>query len=136
MQDGTFDAVEYLPPVHAVHVVAPVPVPVLVMDPALQSVQDGTFDAVENLPPVHAVHVVAPVSVPVSVMDPALHILQLVALVTQMSGWYLPSTQCVQLLQSGLPHVAPLPHWEHVAVALTTQNASARVNLAAYNDGI
>jgi len=36
VQDETLDAVEYLPAVHAVHVVAPVPGPVLVMDPGAQ----------------------------------------------------------------------------------------------------
>ena len=96
MQASTFDAVEYLPSAHAVHVVAPVPMPVSVMDPAaqvwqaeaevwfvklwyvpaLQSVQDATSDAVEYLPPVHAVHVVAPVFVPLSVMDPAAQVEQ------------------------------------------------------------
>ena len=40
MQDVTLDAVEYLPAVHAVHVVAPVPAPVLVIFPAAQVWQD------------------------------------------------------------------------------------------------
>jgi len=36
LQDATLDAVENVPGVHAVQVVAPVPVPVLVIDPAAQ----------------------------------------------------------------------------------------------------
>ena len=47
VQAATFDAVEYLPVAHAVHVVAPAVVPVFVMEPAAQVVQDATFDAVE-----------------------------------------------------------------------------------------
>jgi hypothetical protein len=39
VHDATFDAVECLPAAHAVHVVAPVPGPVLVMDPAAHVVQ-------------------------------------------------------------------------------------------------
>ena len=73
MHAATFDAVEYLPTAHAVHVVALVLVPVLVMDPAAQSEHDATFEAVEYLPAEHAVHVVAPALVPVSVIEPAAH---------------------------------------------------------------
>ena len=93
MHCATFDAVEYLPTAHAVHVVAPVLVPVFVIEPAAhcaqslvsfepvvpvyvpgaQSVHAATFDAVEYLPTAHAVHVVPPVLVPVSVMEPAAH---------------------------------------------------------------
>ena len=96
MQDVTLDAVEYVPAVHAVHVVAPLSMPVLVIFPApqveqsdccvlpfslwyvptLQSVQDATLDAVEYFPPSHAVHVVAPVPVPASVMFPAAQVKQ------------------------------------------------------------
>ena len=92
VQAATLDAVENVPAVQAVHVVAPVPAPVFVMDPAahvmqslcwvcpfilwyvpaLQSVQAATLDAVEYFPAVQAVHVVAPVLVPVFVIDPAL----------------------------------------------------------------
>ena len=92
VQAATLDAVENVPAVQAVHVVAPVPAPVFVMDPAAhvmqslcwvcpfilwyvpasQLVQAATLDAVENVPAVQAVHVVAPVLVPVFVIDPAL----------------------------------------------------------------
>ena len=55
------------------HVVAPVLVPVFVIEPASQSVHDGTFEAFEYLPASHAVHVVAPVEEPLSVIEPAAH---------------------------------------------------------------
>ena len=70
---ATFDAVEYLPTAHAVHVVAPVPVPASVMEPAVQSVHDATFDAVEYLPAAHASHFVAAADKPVFVIEPAAH---------------------------------------------------------------
>ena len=41
------DAVEYFPTAHNVHVVAPVPAPLSVIDPAAQAVQISTSDAVE-----------------------------------------------------------------------------------------
>ena len=41
------DAVEYFPTAHNVHVVAPVPAPLSVIEPAAQAVQISTFDAVE-----------------------------------------------------------------------------------------
>ena len=73
MHAVAFDAVEYLPTAHTVHVVAPVLVPVFVIEPAAQSAHDGTFDAFEYLPASHAVHVVAPVEEPLSVIEPAAH---------------------------------------------------------------
>ena len=73
MHAATFDAVEYLPTAHTVHVVAPVLVPVFVIEPASQSEHDGTFEAFEYLPASHAVHVVAPVDAPLSVIEPAAH---------------------------------------------------------------
>ena len=76
MHAATFDAVEYLPTAQSVHVVAPVPVPASVMEPAAQSVHDATFDAVEYLPAAHASHFVAPADRPVLVIEPARHALQ------------------------------------------------------------
>ena len=73
---ATFDATEYLPTAHAVHVVAPVLVPASVIEPAAQSMHDGTFDFVEYLPSAHAVHALAPALVPVSVVEPDTHTLQ------------------------------------------------------------
>ena len=66
-----FDAVEYLPTAHSVHVVAPIPVPVSVIDPAAHALHAATFDAIEYLPAVHAVHEIAPATVPLPVIEPA-----------------------------------------------------------------
>ena len=73
---ATFDAVEYLPTAHAVHVVAPVPVPASVIEPAAQSVHVDSVDFVEYLPAAHSSHVVAPALMPVLVIEPARHALQ------------------------------------------------------------
>ena len=48
VQAATFEAIEYLPAVHGVHAEAPVPVPVFVIEPALQMVHESTFDCEEN----------------------------------------------------------------------------------------
>jgi hypothetical protein len=45
VHDATFDAVEYLPATHTVHVVAPALVPVSVIEPAAHTLQAATFDA-------------------------------------------------------------------------------------------
>ena len=76
VHEATFDAVEYLPTAHAVHVVPPVLVPASVIEPAAQSMHDGTFDFVEYLPSAHAVHALAPALVPVLVIEPDTHTLQ------------------------------------------------------------
>ena len=73
---ATFDAVEYLPTAHAVHVVAPVLVPASVIEPAAQSVHVESVDFFEYLPAAHSSHVVAPALVPVLVIEPARHALQ------------------------------------------------------------
>ena len=82
------DAVEYFPEEHTVHALAPVPVPVFVIEPGLQEMQavlpctfwywpagqlmqEATFDAVEYFPVAHFEQVFAPVLVPVLVIDPA-----------------------------------------------------------------
>ena len=66
----TFDAVEYLPTPHAVHVVAPAFVPVFVIEPAAHTMHAATSDAVEYLPTAHAVQVLAPALAPVFVIEP------------------------------------------------------------------
>ena len=76
MHAATFDAVEYLPTAHVVHVVAPVLVPVFVIEPAAQSEHDFTSEASEYLPASHFAHAVAPALVPLSVLEPATHTLQ------------------------------------------------------------
>ena len=72
----TFDAVEYLPPAHAVHELAPGNDPVFVIEHAVPSIHDATFDLVEYLPALHAVHAFAPAPAPLSVVEPATHTLQ------------------------------------------------------------
>ena len=76
MQEATFDAVEYLPTAHAVHVVAPVPVPASVIEPAAQPAHVESVEFVEYLPAAHSSHVVAPAPVPILVIEPARHALQ------------------------------------------------------------
>ena len=71
VHEATFDAVEYLPTVHAVHIVAPSAEPVFVIEPAAQVVHDATLDASEYVPAPHDVQLAAPVAAPVSVIEPA-----------------------------------------------------------------
>ena len=71
MHDAAAEVAEYLPAPHSVHELAPVLVPVFVIEPAPQSMHDATFDVVEYLPAAHAVHAVAPAATPVSVIEPA-----------------------------------------------------------------
>ena len=53
MHAVTFDAVEYLPTAHTVHVLAPVPVPVFVIEPAAHSMHVESVDAAEYSPAGH-----------------------------------------------------------------------------------
>ena len=76
MHDVLFEAVEYLPAAHAVHVVAPVVLPVFVIEPAAHAMHVATFDAVEYLPAAHPVHAMAPANAPALVIDPAAHAVQ------------------------------------------------------------
>ena len=76
VQAATFESVEYLPTAHRVQMLAPAPVPVFVIEPALQSAHDESVDFSEYLPAAHAVHFVAPAEEPVSVIEPAAHSLQ------------------------------------------------------------
>ena len=84
---ATVEAVLNLAVEHAEHVVAPVPVSVLVTDPAAQAVQlfavheaeqPAPVDGVKRyLPAAQAMHDVAPVLEPVLVMEPAAQAVQL-----------------------------------------------------------
>ena len=67
------DAVEYLPTAHAIQVLAPVPVPVFVIEPAAQLMHADSVDAVEYIPAAHGVQELAPAAVPVFVIDPLRH---------------------------------------------------------------
>ena len=72
------DLVEYRPVLHFVHEVAPAPLPVSVIEPALQAEQASTADAVEYSPATQAMHALAPAALPVSVREPAWHCRQYV----------------------------------------------------------
>ena len=73
MHAAILDAVEYLPTAHAVHVVAPLLLPVSVIDPAAHLMHEATSDATEYSPASHAMHEMAPGLAPVSVIEPAKH---------------------------------------------------------------
>ena len=67
---ATFEPIENLPTAHGVQILAPVPVPVFVIEPAPQSVHEESVDFAEYLPAAHAVHFVAPTKEPVFVIEP------------------------------------------------------------------
>ena len=107
-----------MPAAHAVHVVAPVAVPVFVIEPAAQSMQsdasfepvaptylpaahamhEATSEPVEYFPASHAVHVVAPADAPVLVIEPAAHAMHAASPVVTV---YWPATQSMQLAWPG-----------------------------------
>ena len=64
------------------------PAPVLVIEPAPQSVHDESVDAVEYMPGSHFVHEVAPALGPVFVIEPAA---QFVLAATDVAVEYLPA---------------------------------------------
>ena len=66
-----FEAVEYWPTAHFVHVVAPVPCAWFVIEPAAHTVHEESVDIVEYMPTGHAMHAFAPATEPESVIDPA-----------------------------------------------------------------
>ena len=67
--------------------------------PALQSMHNESIDAVEYLPAAQDVHAVAPAATPVSVMDPALHTLhESLAEVVE----YLPGAHAVHTVAAAL----------------------------------
>jgi len=117
VQAATFEAVEYFPAVHAVHVVAPVFTPVSVMDPAIQSVQAATPEAVEYFPAVHAVQVVAPVFTPVFVIDPAAQPVQLPP-VKLLALWYWPVGQASHVSAVAEPEPLKNPALQDVECAV------------------
>ena len=134
-QAGTFDAAEYLPAAHSLHVVAPGSVPVFVMEPGAQSMQsDASFEPVaptylpavhamhvamsepvEYFPASHFVHVVAPADAPVGdrAIEPAAHVMHAASPVVTV---YLPAAHvahaaaptCVKLTAS-VPNVLTTP---------------------------
>ena len=107
VHDAAAEVVEYLPAPHSLHVVAPTPVPVFVIEPAAQSVHDATFEAVEYLPATHGVQFVAPADTAVSVIEPAAHSEQYDL---PPSDWYWPALQSVQDATFELVECLPAPH--------------------------
>jgi hypothetical protein len=73
VHSASVDAVEYLPTAQAVHALAPVSVPALVIDPAAQVVHAFALETAEYVPAAHLAHELAPVAAPVLVIDPAMH---------------------------------------------------------------
>ena len=71
--EATFEDNEYKPAAQGVHVVAPVLVPVFVIEPAAHEEHEVTFDDNEYKPAAQRVQVVAPALVPVFVLEPAAH---------------------------------------------------------------
>ena len=92
---STFDRVEYVPALHAVHVVAAFASPVFVMDPAEQLAQDVMGD-MENFPGRHGMHDRAPAALRVSVVEPDAQLLQQP---WAEASWYIPGEQSVQFHQ-------------------------------------
>ena len=78
---------------HSVHVLAPESTPVLVLEPASQSVQLSTPELAEYWPAEHGVHAVAPGAAPVLVIEPAWHCRQYDWLPWD---WYCPASHCKQ----------------------------------------
>tara|TARA_B100000795_G_C22443111_1_gene302709 strand:- start:81 stop:395 length:315 start_codon:yes stop_codon:yes gene_type:complete len=72
-QEFTLELKEYSPASQAIQLVAPVDVPVFVIDIALQLVHAATLDALEYVPTPHAKQVVAPALIPEFVIEPASH---------------------------------------------------------------
>ena len=70
MHASIFDSLEYLPTAHAVQMLAPVLVPVFVIEPALQARHDEALEFVEYCPAAQGMHAAAFAAAPVSVIDP------------------------------------------------------------------
>ena len=120
IQDFTFDAVEYMPAAHCVHVVAPALLPVSVSEPAGQSMHDATSDLVEYFPALQAVHTVAPDAKPVSVIEPAKHASHLR---WPLRAWCLPAghrAQCCADFPLG-PAYRPAPQAVHAELPFALQ---------------
>ena len=86
--------------------VAPSLAPVLVTEPAVQTVQAVTFEKSEYRPAAHKVHRVPPLAGPVLVMLPAAQAMQSSGLLIPRESWCLPGAQSV--------HVATLDWVEYL----------------------
>jgi hypothetical protein len=68
--------VEYRPTLHSPHVLAPVSLPLSVIEPAAHSLHLSSAELLVYCPGEHAVQADAPTAGPVLVMDPAWHVWQ------------------------------------------------------------
>jgi hypothetical protein len=68
------ELVEYWPTLHSPHVLAPVLLPVFVIEPAAHLLHFFSAELLEYWPAAHASHTFAPTAGPVSVMEPAWHV--------------------------------------------------------------
>jgi hypothetical protein len=94
---ASVEAVEYCPAAQAVQVVAPVSLPLSVIEPAAQAqaVHSSKFDAVEYSPATHAMHELAAAAAPLSVREPAKHTSQYDC---APLAWKLPAWHSVHLV--------------------------------------
>ena len=83
-------AVEYCPVAQATHVLAPLLLPVLVIDPAGHSIQLSTLEFAENHPALQGMQELAPAAAPLLVREPATHSLQSPL---PTLPWYSPGSQ-------------------------------------------
>jgi hypothetical protein len=58
---------------------APLLVPLFVIEPALQALHTESLELVDHMPLSHAMHDLAPTALPLSVIEPAWHTLQALA---------------------------------------------------------
>ena len=98
---------------HFAHEVAPAPLPVSVIEPALQAEQASTADAVEYSPATQAMHALAPAALPLSVREPAK---QLSQYDEATKAWYLLDGQSAQPVCAGSPWYWPLVQPKHAVV--------------------
>jgi hypothetical protein len=84
-QAASVEAVEYFPTAHRVQMLAPVLLPVFVIEPGVHMVQEPELEFVEYFPAAHFAHCLAPITV--SVTEPAKHSLQYDA---PDASWYFP----------------------------------------------
>eukprot|EP01047_Picozoa_sp_COSAG01_P109460 COSAG01_NODE_38331_length_491_cov_0.719388_1_plen_141_part_01 len=100
-----FEAIEYLPGLQAVQLIAPATGPVSVMEPARHRTQ-AMVDTAVYFPGAQDVQMVPPVPVPLSVMEPAPHAMQL-KLMPAPSPAYVPAEHApLQSADVPLPLVA------------------------------
>jgi hypothetical protein len=71
VQALTAEAAVNFPTAHSMQALAPGTLPVLVTEPAAQTMHAATFKPAAYSPAAHAMQVVAPAAAPISVIEPA-----------------------------------------------------------------